>query len=80
MKGSPQATPPPQTPHDPWFIAFDVQGVNLAAIEEATGGRLVVEDTGVVHVYAPTAAQYEHAVMAVQEVEGRSIRKGELYR
>jgi hypothetical protein len=54
--------------------------VNLTAIEEATGGRLVVEDTGLVHVYAPTEAQYDHAVMAVQEVEGRSIKKGEVYR
>jgi len=64
----------------PTLTAVAVQGCNLTAIEEVTGGRLVVGDTGEVALYAPTAAAYDHALEAVAEVEGRSFRKGETVR
>jgi hypothetical protein len=56
------------------------QGINLLDIEAKTGGRLIVADSGEVFVYAPTRRRYDHAVEAVVEVEGRSIREGDTYR
>lgn len=57
-----------------------LQGCNLLEIESQTGGRLMVSDTGEVDVYAPTRQQYDHVVLAIQEVEGKSIQAGEVYR
>ncbi|GBF93759.1 polyribonucleotide nucleotidyltransferase mitochondrial [Raphidocelis subcapitata] len=57
-----------------------LQGVNLLDIEAKTGARLIVADSGDVFIYAPTRRQYDHAVGAVLEVEGRSIREGDTYR
>jgi hypothetical protein len=54
--------------------------VNLLDIEAKTGARLIVTDSGDVFIYAPTQRQYDHAVGAVLEVEGRSIREGDTYR
>jgi len=55
-------------------------GCNLEAIEAATGGRLAVSETGEVDIYAPTAAQWDHAATAVLEVEGGSVVEGGVYR
>lgn len=49
----------------------------MLGIEEATGARLVVYESGEVALYAPTRPQYEAAHEAVMEVEGRSIKEGQ---
>jgi predicted RNA-binding protein with RPS1 domain len=59
---------------------FYVQGSTLLDIEEACSASLIVDDTGAVTIYAPTQLQYQHAVAAVQEVEGRGLQAGQVYR
>eukprot|EP00879_Flechtneria_rotunda_P008695 GHRR01009108.1.p1 GENE.GHRR01009108.1~~GHRR01009108.1.p1 ORF type:complete len:463 (+),score=236.49 GHRR01009108.1:91-1389(+) len=56
------------------------QGTTLMEIENTCGASLIVDDTGAVTIYAPTEMQYRHAVAAVQEVEGKGVRAGEVYR
>jgi hypothetical protein len=56
-----------------------MQGLNLKAIEGRTEARLIVSDTGEVSIYAPTQLAYEHAVAAVQEVEGLSYKAGQVF-
>lgn len=56
-----------------------LQGSTLLQIEETCGARLIVNDTGSIIIYAPTQQQYQHAVAAVQEVEGRGAQAGEVY-
>ncbi|WIA37613.1 hypothetical protein OEZ86_014515 [Tetradesmus obliquus] len=56
------------------------QGSTLLDIEEACSASLIVDDTGAVTIYAPTQLQYEHAVAAVEEVEGRGLQAGHIYR
>jgi polyribonucleotide nucleotidyltransferase len=55
------------------------QGSTLLQIEDATGAALIVDDTGAVTIYAPTQLQYSQAVAAVQEVEGRGVKVGDIY-
>ena len=57
-----------------------VAGCNLEAIEAATGGRLSVSEGGGVAIYAPTAAQWDHAATAALEVEGGGVVEGGVYR
>ncbi|KAF6254394.1 hypothetical protein COO60DRAFT_322563 [Scenedesmus sp. NREL 46B-D3] len=56
------------------------QGSTLLDIEEACSASVIVDDTGAVTIYAPTLLQYQHAVAAVQEVEGRGLQAGHVYR
>lgn len=62
--------------HDP---QVGPAGSRLEEIEEATGGRIIVNDTGEVEVYAPTARQYSAAISAVKEVEGANVKEGQVY-
>jgi predicted RNA-binding protein with RPS1 domain len=57
-----------------------LQGSTLLDIEETCAASLIVDDTGAVTIYAPTQLQYQHAVAAVQEVEGRGLQAGHVYR
>jgi predicted RNA-binding protein with RPS1 domain len=57
-----------------------VQGSTLLDIEDTCSASLIVDDTGAVTIYAPTQLQYQHAVAAVQEVEGRGLQAGRIYR
>lgn len=62
-------------------MACDMQqGQTLLQIEETCGATLIVEDTGAITIYAPTQHQYQHALAAIQEVEGRGVQAGEVYK
>ncbi|KAK9811328.1 hypothetical protein WJX72_001896 [[Myrmecia] bisecta] len=54
-------------------------GETIKAMQESTGARITVMDSGVVHFFAPSRAQYAAAVKAIDDVTGASIKEGERY-
>ena len=49
-------------------------GVNVKAVQEEMGVRLVVQDDGRVHVYAPSRGQYAAAEAALEGLTGADVR------
>ncbi|GFH10847.1 polyribonucleotide nucleotidyltransferase mitochondrial [Haematococcus lacustris] len=54
-----------------------VRGLGLETLQESSGARLVVDPTGLVQIYAPTAAALAAAKAAVQAVEGTDMQEGQ---
>lgn len=54
------------------------RGAGVAALEQATGARLVVADTGLVHVYAPKPQALTGVQAAIAAVEGTDMKEGDV--
>ena len=67
-------TPPARPPAQPRLIG--PAGANVMHIEETSGARLVVHESGEVALYAPTRRQFFRARDMVLEVEGHSVQTG----
>lgn len=56
-----------------------LNGSKVDAVMERSGAVLIVNDTGDVDIYGPTARRYAAALEAVRDVEGSNIKAGESY-
>ena len=49
-------------------------GANLKELEEATSARVDIGNGGLIHIFAPSAAQYEAARLRLLESAGETIK------
>ncbi|KAF5827312.1 ribosomal protein S5 domain 2-type protein [Dunaliella salina] len=64
---------------DAVWLLLGPGGSAVAALEQASGAKLVVQEDGRVQIYAPSRAKMAAACAAVRAVEGSDLVEGQIY-